>query len=387
MTRARRGLVGGQRGFTLIELMIALVVSSLLVGMILAIFNRMSISYRGQQQIAGVQQVLAAARATIETDAKQAGLEMAQGFKLGGEASAPIHQPVLWTDSAIGPDSINFYYADLSLQAVVTGVVGLAVTVDANPGFVAGSLISLVNVDTSGSAITSLGSDPTIAKFDACVTKVLSVAGNVLQLTTTLPWGKPGSTNCTIGAGTMVYGFVAHAYKIDTTNDPTITAGPMFPSARGTLQMSSTGNLLGAAEVWNDLAFGFTDIQIAMRYYDNDATDQDADGDATRDWYSGALGAGLTATSIPGPGPGPGQYPIRMSISLVARTDRDMEGISTSQTPNLVGTPVDYNAIGNHPLVALPAQAPWVADPLLKGSRVYRYVTFQVDLRNMGVGR
>ena len=61
--------------------MVALLVSSLLVGMILAIFSRMSIAYRGQQQIAGVQQVLAAARATIELDAKQAGLEMAAGLQ------------------------------------------------------------------------------------------------------------------------------------------------------------------------------------------------------------------------------------------------------------------------------------------------------------------
>ncbi|HEY0190584.1 MAG TPA: prepilin-type N-terminal cleavage/methylation domain-containing protein [Kofleriaceae bacterium] len=391
MTRRR-----GQGGFTLIELMIALVVSSLLVGMILAIFNRMSMSYRGQQQIAGVQQVLAAARATIETDAKQAGLGVSQGFKLGGElAGAAVHSPILWTDSSTGPDQVGFFYADPSLQAKVTAWNGPArqITIDANPGFAPGALIALVNETTP---INGLGAnDPTIARFDSCATKLSTATGTgtVLTLSTAGPWGRSSGSYCTITPGTtMVYLFVAHAYRIDTTTDTTITSGPMYPSARGTLQMTSTGGLPTATasgtDVWNDLAYGFTDLQVATRFYDNDTVDQDGDGDVTRDWYSGPAGANF-ANALSGADFVP---PVRMSISLVARTDRDIEGISTAQTPNLVGTgaptpPVDYNSIGNHPSVALPAQAPWSADPLLKGSRIYRYVTFQVDLRNMGVGR
>ena len=88
----------GPRGFTLIELMVALLVSSLLVGMILAIFSRMSLAYRGQQQIAGVQQVLAAARATIELDAKQAGLGIPQGFKTA-MTGATMQSPVKISNS------------------------------------------------------------------------------------------------------------------------------------------------------------------------------------------------------------------------------------------------------------------------------------------------
>src|SRR5215510_15536209 len=110
---------GGQRGFTLIELMIALLISSLLVGMILAIFSRMSLAYRGQQQIAGVQQVLAAARAMIELDAKQAGLGMAQGFTTNIDLSKKL-SPVQVFDSNTGPDQIRFFYADTSIQAVVS---------------------------------------------------------------------------------------------------------------------------------------------------------------------------------------------------------------------------------------------------------------------------
>src|SRR6185369_13183475 len=82
VTEGRRA----QGGFTLIELMVGLVVSSLLVGMIFAIFVRMSIAYRGQQQVAEVQSKLAAARTKIELDAKQAGLGMADGFYMAGLA-------------------------------------------------------------------------------------------------------------------------------------------------------------------------------------------------------------------------------------------------------------------------------------------------------------
>jgi hypothetical protein len=73
-----------------------------------------------------------------------------------------------------------------------------------------------------------------------------------------------------------------------------------------------------------------------------------------------------------------------MSISLVARTDRPVEGIATAQTPTLtVAANPNNNTLGNRPSVALPA----VGDPALQGSFIYRYTTFQVDFRNLGVGR
>jgi hypothetical protein len=77
-----------------------------------------------------------------------------------------------------------------------------------------------------------------------------------------------------------------------------------------------------------------------------------------------------------------------MSISLVARTDRDVEGISTARTPELTEAGLnplpwatcctrDNNPLGDHPGVDLALQSP----------RIYRYITFQVDFRNLGVGR
>jgi len=395
----------GERGFTLIELMVALVVSALLVGMILAIFSRMSLAYRGQQQIAGVQQVLAAARATIELDAKQAGYAMPQGFTVAF-APASVQSPVQITDSNTGPDRIAFFYADPTGQAAITDVTGWpstpAVTVDSTSGFTDGDLVVLSTAD-----IPTLGnpndpnSPPTSAKlatYHACVLRIAPGGVNpgaaTLTFETLPPWGMLNSIHCTAlvarpspanppanpppkTMATMIYKFVAHAYRIDP--DPARAAiGPL----QGSL---ITGGLLrSAADTWTDLAYGFTDLQTALQVYDHgsdptDTLDQDSDGD--REWYSDGTQDTMTGAASPLISP---DGLLQMSISLVVRTDRDVEGIATAATPQLIDPAIpNNNTIGNHPSVPLPS----ATDPALQGARIYRYTTFLVDFRNLGVGR
>lgn len=378
-----------QRGFTLIELMVALVISSLLVGMILAIFARMSMSYRGQQQIAGVQQVLAAARATMELDAKQAGLEVAQGFRIANDGGSMRHPGMTVTASTTGADAMAFYYADTTTQAVVLDASAWgtgALTVDNASGFnpTTNPLVVVVNINTStaNGAIAGLGaSDAVITEYDACVVQLLSVAGNQLRFSTALPWGSAGEGHCAGPGGgtavvpaanqTMVFNFVAHAYRIDTSTPARAALGP--------LQMSPTGALLPVTTDWLDLAYGFTDIQLATRFYEaGSVLDPDNDGDPQRNWYSSTSQTGQTL-------PGSALVPLQMTISLVARTDRDIEGISTPATPNLIDTskPLANNTVGDKASVPLPSPT----DPALQGQRIYRYITFQADLRNLGVGR
>ncbi|HET9625733.1 MAG TPA: prepilin-type N-terminal cleavage/methylation domain-containing protein [Kofleriaceae bacterium] len=382
-----------ERGFTLIELMIALIVSSLLVGMILAIFSRMSISYRGQQQIAGVQQVLAAARATIELDAKQAGLELAGGFRSPTDGGLVRHNPVAVTDSATGPDQVAFFYADTTAQAVVTDATGwpasAALTVDNAAAFSVAStpFVVIVNINTStanGALPGNGSSDAVITTFNACMLQLASVTATQLRFTTAAPWGSANESHCTSGTAmpavnvaanqTMVFNFVARAYRIDTTSPARMQLG--------VLQQSPSGALLGAGtNDWLELAYGFTDIQIATRMYESGSLlDPDLDGDFTHNWYS-AVEQNAFATNVD-----PAlKTPIQLSISLVARTDRDVEGIATAATPTLLdpAKPLAFNSIGNRASVALPS----TTDNLLMGSNIFRYITFQVDLRNMGVGR
>jgi prepilin-type N-terminal cleavage/methylation domain-containing protein len=378
----------GQRGFTLIELMVALLVSSLLVGMILAIFSRMSLAYRGQQQVAGVQQILAAARAAIELDAKQAGLGMPQGFKTAVPGIPAVESPVQVINSNIGPDQIALFYADTSIQGMLTqpNPVALASPVgfDDVSAFTPGMLVVLTTSSTASNPLLTPVPFPDIATYDACVLRIAAVNLVARQVTfdAASPWGT-SFVHCTnlVPTRTMMYRFVAHAYRID----PTVARLPL-----GVLQRSQTGGLLsnlpGNPEVWDDLAYGFSDIQTAVRLYDpTQAVDLDGDGDANRNWYSSAAQKAVTDAAV---APSPTSL-LGISISLIAHTDRNVEGIATPATPDLIGPPAPAalnaanNSIGDRPSTALPAVPP---DPLLPGQRVYRWTTFHVDFRNLGVG-
>jgi prepilin-type N-terminal cleavage/methylation domain-containing protein len=380
----------GQRGFTLIELMVALLVSSLLVGMILAIFSRMSLAYRGQQQIAGVQQVLAAASAAIELDAKQAGLGMPQGFKTAMAGSGAPQSPVQITNSNAGPDQIALFYADTSTQALVNTVPNPTsiTTVDPPAGFTPAMLVVLTTPSTAANPLsppppaTPL---PDIATYDTCVLRIAAIDTPNKQVTfdAVAPWGSALEDHCTtrIPGRTMMYAFVAHAYRID----PTVARLPL-----GVLQQSQNGGLLsslpGNLETWNDLAYGFSDLQTAVRLYEPPpATDLDHDGDVNRNWYSSAEQDAMTRAAVAPSG----TALLGISVSLVAHTDRNVEGIATAATPSLIGPPppatlnAAHNSLGDRPSTVLPVVPP---DPLLPGQRIYRWTTFQVDFRNLGVG-
>jgi prepilin-type N-terminal cleavage/methylation domain-containing protein len=394
-----------QAGFTLIELMVALIVSSLLVGMILAIFSRMSMAYRGQQQIAGVQQVLAAARATIEADAKQVGLDMPQMYTVGFDVNYPRFALQIKDNvSSTGPDQVAFMYADPSAQALVQSVgtwnvsstmqfnVDPALAASFNPGDLA--VFVTLNPATSTEAGVS-ASDPPIAVFNPtpCAFRIRSpngISGGTITIDNTSPWGLPGSNQCTPPTPnqTMVYRFIAHAYRIDQSTPARAALGPLQQSPYGGMFTNND-----AANLWTDIGYGFTDLQVSLQMYDDGGIDNaDPDTDPNRNWYSDSQMTTKTIWNTFGVGtPSSGfvglTSPIQLTISLVARTDRDVEGITTASTPALLDITnpgnLSANMIGNRAAIALPS----ATDPALQGSRIYRYITFQVDLRNMGVGR
>lgn len=368
-----------QGGFTMVELLIALLVTSLLVVMVLSIFSRMSLAYREQQQIANVQQVIAGARAMIERDAKQAGLAMSDGFRIAADLNQ--HSPVVVTNSSTGPDTVAFFYADPSVQAAVTGAsTTTTVTVDSAAGFTANMLAVMATPNTTAYTGTATG-DATITGFTTCVVQVASVSTGTpatITFATVAPWGNTGNTHCLAPStnSTMVYKLAARAYRIDPTR-----------VGEGVLQVSPTGNLQATTTDWQDLAYGFTDLQVATYFYEkNDTTDTpDPDTDPQRDWYSSAQQATYTAPAAPAVAPNTSfPPPLQMSISLVARTDRDVEGVPSAFTPTLtVATNTANNVLGDHAAVNLAT----TTDPTLTGNRIYRYATFRVDFRNLGVGR
>jgi hypothetical protein len=167
----------------------------------------------------------------------------------------------------------------------------------------------------------------------------------------------------------MMSRFIARAWRIDPTRP-----------ADGVLQLDETGRLLDTTG-FQDYATGITDLQVATYFYDGDGIDTDDPGeDPDRDWISGSdqdtrtADIATTDSFI---------APLAMSISVVARTIANVEGIASASTPLLTDLGnTDHNAIGDRDAVALPS-----TDPALGGRRIYRYTTFAVDLRNLGVGR
>jgi prepilin-type N-terminal cleavage/methylation domain-containing protein len=361
-----------QRGFTLIELMVALVISSLLVGMILSIFLRMSLAYRGQQQVANVQSVLAGARQMIEFDAKHAGLGMTKGFRLPA-TGLNWNAPVRVINNTTAPDEVRFYYADLTTQSYVLSVVAgfIQATVDDPTGFVIGDVVVLSSADISIANPLAPGVDANLSIHETCVLEITNITQPLgvwtIDFSTVAPYGQaPLNNHCPAMVNAMMYKMVGRAYRID----------PLRP-VDGVLQLSPSGALV--ANDWQDLAYGFTDLQVATQFFDNDASDStDPDADPLREWYSGETQETLTDAAA-------NLFPvIQMTISLVSRTDRDVEGIATAATPELrVSTNVNNNTLGDRASETLPH----ATDLALQGNRIYRYTTFGVDFRNMAVGR
>lgn len=396
-----------QAGFTLVEIMIALVVSSLLVAMIISIFTTMSAAYRTQQQVAELQQVLQAAETTVEADLRQAGFACAQGFTWAGSPTTPISALTI-TDGGTGPqapDQLAIFYGNPSAQAQVVTTAWPSVTVDAvDPTWAIGDLVlfSVSKGNGMGSANFVGGASPppeepppgdnseraSIPYYFACVVQIASINGTTITFSTAAPWGNTTESQCAgpsskLGAGNigMLYKFIARAYRIDPARKDL-----------SVFQMSPSGALV--VNDWTDLGVGFTNFQIASRWYDpvTAADNTDTDTDPMRNWFSSTNQNGLSTAdaSVGYVGtPSSLRVPLQVTVSVVVRTTRHIvDGTVTSATPELEDPAnLAANDIGNSPKVVL-AGVPDSSRPQeLRGSNIYRYATIKVDTRNLGVNR
>jgi hypothetical protein len=318
---------------------------------------------------------------------------MADGFYRADLASG-VRQPALRViNNADAPDELEIFYADPSVQVAVIGNSPTTCTpvacdqLTATAGLAPGDLV--VMSTPRWLDLPEFTDGAKVAQLKACVLEVASVGPNQLTFSESPPWGDPGNMFCQSppdpgppnpGPGypgadlargrTVFYKLAARRWRID----------PARP-AEGVLQLSTLGAFTGGAGDWQDQAYGFTDLQIATRFYDPDDLttpgDPDHDSDPERDWYSGEAQELWTAPEITL------RVPLQISISLVARTERDVEGIASVSTPSLtVAGNEQHNTVGDRAAIPLPSPL-----PALAGNRIYRYTTFQVDLRNLGVGR
>jgi len=367
-----------QRGFTMVELMISMVLVSMLVGMIFTLFIQMSVAFRTQSQVADLQQGLVAAETVLARDLRQAGLHLPDGFRVASDAGVNVHLPLEVINASDGPDEVHVYYADPTRQARVVGMalVSDQITVD-DPGlFEAGDLVVLSD---------PIPPDPDLdpvppQAYAACIAQIAGIAGTTVTLDTAAPWGAAEQAHCDpvatqhagVGSDTMMYLLAARGYRIDPAR-----------KALGVLQRSLTA---GVEDDWEDLGIGFTDLQVATRWDEpGDLTDtDDPDDDVERDWYSGDE---QEIRTTPGPVASV-NTPIELTLSVVVRTNQTMQGVVSERTPSLTDADnPDNNPVGDRDSVTLAGVADLDRAEEHRGNHVYRWATFRIDLRNMGVGR
>ncbi len=378
----------GQRGVTLVELMVALVVQSIFILFVLSLYTRMSTAYRAQGSVSDVQQTLQAARETVLPQLEQAGFGLPNGFKALGDGATVIPALSVINDAdGTGPDLLRFYYADPTAQARVTSFIDAnrqEAVVDFTGNFRVGDLVVMVNprmIPVTGAA--------DIAQYDACVARVTAIdaSTNTIRFDGSSPDYNTGSNDQCIdvqdatqtegpaASETMLYLFVGRSYRIDPAR-----------KELSVLQMSPSGELQPGD--WTDVGIGFTDLQVATRYFEEgDTVDLDGDGDPQRDWYS------AEAQETPDP---TGSRPLnavltQVSVSFAVRTTYELDVVSSAQTPGfVVGTDpqsVAHNRIGDHPSLPLAGVPDSSRPPEHRGDHIYRFSTSTVNVRNMGVGR
>lgn len=368
MRRPARRPPRGEAGLTIVELMVSLTLVSLMVAMVFALFLQMSLGYRTSAQIGELQQSLIAAQHLVLADVRQAGARVPNGYRLANEAAA--RRPVEITNDDDAPDELRVGFASSSGASVVSfdGTVLLLATEDT---IAPGDLVVLSDPQPSAQVDPA----PPVV-YDACVVRAATVVGTTITVETAPPWGSVGNAHCAAvtaalaspPADTMAYRFALRGYRVDPDR-----------KALGVLQRSLTG---GVEDDWEDLGIGFTDLQVASRWFeDGDVlNDLDDDGNAELDWYAGDDQATMTA-----PGAVAG-VPIELTVSFVVRTSRRVNGVLSAATPSLTDTAnAEHNAVGDRAAVQLEGVADADRPEELRGEHVYRWSTTQVDLRNLQV--
>lgn len=379
-TRQPASASRGQAGFTLIELMVSLIVGSILIAMAFSLYATLSVAYRAQSEVSELQQALRAAKMHITRQVRAAGHLIPNGFTINDNGTDTVIPALTITNDAVpadadfSPDKIRLFYADVSAIAVVqvntTPADRLSAHVDDIDAFRVGDLALIVNPKTSDEINGNI-----IANYDACLVRITALddaSPDVIHFDNSgAPINSSTNSHCSLALDPnrkpMIYRFVGRSYRIDP--EPT-------RRGQGILQMSPSGELI--ANDWQDMGIGFTNLQVAMRYFeDGSLVDLDNDGDSIRNWYSGSVAAPVSS------------IPIAMTLSLELRTTHELDLTATSATPTLtISTAnIDHNRIGDWDAVQLAGVDDNARPEQYRGNRIYRWSTSTVDIRNLGVGR
>jgi prepilin-type N-terminal cleavage/methylation domain-containing protein len=386
----------GQRGLTLVELMIAMLISSLLIGMVFSIYTRMSVAYRQQTLVSELQQTLRAAQSVVLRDLRQAGYLIPDGVHVGDVdplTAAYVARPALSVDNnadGTGPDSITMYYADgNAAQARVLTLAPIAAfvsaTVDDSTGFDTVTRAVLVNMRVPTD--TTLDGVAPFITTEACAVNVTDATAGTITFDAAPYCATLAAAHNAAGGAlrTMIYPLVGRSYRIDPAR-----------KELSVFQQSPSGGL--TPNDWSDLGIGFTDFQIASRFSVELVTgstapppvDEDGDGDAEHDWYS-AANQELANLDVQYPDDDYVKHLTQLGVSFAVRTYENVNLVPTKVTPAFIddssAAATEHNRRGDAPGVQLEGEPDATRPVEHRGNRVYRWSSNVVDLRNIGVGR
>lgn len=379
-----------QSGMTLVELMVALVISSIVVFFLFSIQTRMSRAYQGQSTVSEINQNLRAAKQMLVNDVRMAGYGLGDPTALGVATAVDVTHRItgltVYNDAyADGSDSFRVLYADPTVKTLVAPAGGLDATL--------GRAITL------GASALSVGEPALlVAESAGCLVGVTGTsAGEVLFNPGTGPYNEgPANAHCqnvlsayNNGESVAVVRVVVRTYRIDPNR-----------LVEGYLQMSPSGDVLPIPGDWIDMGVGFTNLQVASRFFEEgDLVDADGDGDLERDWYSGDNQLPVDPSGVRPANAVLSQF----SLSIEGRSPYGTRGAAASAaTPAFVDLGnVDHNALGDwgqactnsatNPcgldLANTPDSSRTGIYERYVGEYIYRYTSSLIDLRNMGVGR
>jgi type II secretory pathway pseudopilin PulG len=353
---------------TLVEIMVAVGLVGIACALALGAQVRLSSVLRSQSVVSRAQSTLRAAGDAIARDVQMAGY-LASSVWRAGQAD-PL-APVTVVNGGSGPDQITVLYADASVLKLIpqagndsgTYKSTTGTLLASTAGFAAGQLVLATHIAANGPA-----NAPSVMG-QGCLLLITAVTSDhiVTSPGASGAWTVTGNAQCDHVAAVWNDGYTAFAR-------PVLRSYRIAPDdVRGVLQMSPTG---GIADDWQDVAIGIIDLQVALRVYQKDKTsDEDADGDPERDWFSGdnmdALPEGASVTQV--------------SITLLAKGATE-SGTTVVQTPDLIedGKDAAYNRIGDVHGTTLPVAS--TASPY-HGDLIFRSRTVTLNLRNSSGNR
>ena len=228
-----------EKGFTIIELMIALVISALVTAAVYATFITQQKTYAVQSGVTDMQQNARAALMLMVRDLRMAGADVGSSFSVNDYAGTAMTASTTVTQgTGDDPDTITVVYgSELDTTAFVSAMNSNVVTLTDVSGFSDGDYISFETVGD--------------------VYQISSVDGTQLQLT--LDRAPPGNittvANTTLGqTGARAYLTKAITYRL--VDDGTCANGPCLLQRRDSTNPNAT----------NEIGNSITNLQVTQNY-------------------------------------------------------------------------------------------------------------------------